>query len=121
MARTAARTLKRFRAGQADVSITFVGTARMRGLNRRFHGRDRVTDVLAFDLRRPAERRGAELIAEVVIAPDVAARTAATYGHTYAQELLTYVAHGLLHLLGFRDNTPRKRQRMNRLQAALIR
>ena len=92
----------------------------MRALNRRYHQRDRVTDVLAFDLRLAGQRRRATLIAEVIIAPAVAARTAAAYEHTYTEELLTYVAHGLLHVLGFRDDTTAGRARMSRWQRTLV-
>ena len=106
---------------EGECSLTFVGLARMRRLNRRYHHRDRVTDVLAFDLRLPAQRSRGMLMGDVVIAPAVAARQAARFGHTYAEELLTYVAHGLLHLLGFRDHTPAARARMGRLQRAFMR
>ena len=92
----------------------------MRALNRRYHRRDRVTDVLAFDLRLPAQCRRTIMIGELVIAPAVAAHAAQRYGHTYAEELLTYVAHGMLHLLGYRDATAGGRRRMDQLQQQLI-
>ena len=105
---------------RGEVSITFVGLARMRALNRRYHRRDGVTDVLAFDLRLPAQRSRRCLVGDVVVAPAVAARQAAHYGQTYTEELLTYVAHGVLHLLGFRDHTPADRARMERWQRTFV-
>ena len=117
---TAARALKRFRVTQGEVSVTFVGARRMRTLNRRYHHHDRVTDVLAFDLRLPTQRRRSMLIGDIIMAPAVAARTAARYGQTYAEELATYVAHGLLHLLGYRDHTLKDRRRMEQLQQQLV-
>ena len=100
--------------------MVFVGAARMRRLNRQYHRRDRVTDVLAFDLRLSAQCRRDTLIGDVIIAPAVAARTARRYGHTYTEELLTYVAHGLLHLLGFQDDSHRGRETMDRLQRLAV-
>ena len=121
VAATAVRILKRFRIQRGEFSITFVGAQRMQRLNHRYHHRDRLTDVLAFDLRLPAQRRGRVMVGEVIIAPAVAAREAAHYGQRYAEELLTYVAHGMLHLLGYRDGTPRERRRMEQLQNIFVR
>ena len=119
-ARLVARLLDRFRVREGEVSVAFVSAARMRALNRRYHHRDRATDVLAFDLRRPSQRRRRYLAGDVVIAPSVAARHAVRYGQTYTEELLTYVAHGLLHLLGFRDHTAAGRARMDRWQRMFV-
>ena len=116
----AARILRRFHVRRGELSVVFVGAARMRRINRQYHRRDRVTDVLAFDLRLSAQCRRDTLIGDVIIAPAVAARTARRYGHTYTEELLTYVAHGVLHLLGYRDGTVKERHRMERLQKVLV-
>ena len=116
----AARILKRFGVREGAVTLVFVDTSRMRALNRRFHGQDRATDVLAFDLRLPAQRRRARMLGDVIIAPEVGRRCAPQYGHTYGEELLTYAAHGLLHLLGYRDSAPQERQRMERLQTSFV-
>lgn len=83
----------------------------MRRLNRRHTGHRGLTDVLAFDLGDSWE---------IIVAPSLARRHAATYGQTTAQELMTYVVHGLLHLLGWRDHTRRAQQRMWRKQEQLM-
>ncbi|MGH7147523.1 MAG: rRNA maturation RNase YbeY, partial [Nitrospiraceae bacterium] len=38
-------------AASAELGILFVGDRRMRGLNRRYRGKDRTTDVLAFAMQ----------------------------------------------------------------------
>ncbi|OGW49034.1 MAG: rRNA maturation RNase YbeY, partial [Nitrospirae bacterium RBG_19FT_COMBO_58_9] len=45
----------------AELGILFVGDQRMRSLNRRYRGKDRTTDVLAFAMRdvHAGERQGA--------------------------------------------------------------
>ena len=116
----AARMLRRFGVRTGALSLVFVGTRRMRSLNRRYHHQDRVTDVLAFDLRSAVERHRRHLAGDVIIAPEVARRAAKRYGLTYTEELLTYVAHGMLHLLGYRDGTPRTRERMEQLQREFV-
>ncbi len=114
------RVLRRCAVQRGAVSLVFVGEQRMRWLNGRFHQRRRVTDVLAFDLRWPWQRQATFLLGDVIVAPAVAVRRAPTYRHSYRRELLTYVVHGVLHLLGYRDATPRQRQQMERLQRRIL-
>ncbi len=88
-----------------SVSIAFVTNAAIRRLNRKYLGHDRATDVLAFPL-------GTDLLGEVVISAEVAVAEAQKRGIPVEEELLRYVAHGLLHLLGYDDRRPRDRARM---------
>ena len=81
---------------QAQVSVSFVGPATMRALNRRHKGKDRPTDVLAFALRHA----GAPLVGDVYICPAVARQEAAHAGTTARRELVRLVLHGTLHVLG---------------------
>ena len=106
-------------AGAGEVTIALVSDARMRALNRRFRGIDRVTDVLSFPvagpavaLNRPAgqggRRPGATCrtgghprdLGDIVIATGRAARQARDVGHPVQIELQILALHGLLHLLG---------------------
>ncbi len=84
------------------VSVALVSDVRIRGLNRRFRGVDRATDVLSFPAAA-APGPGARLsgLGDIVIARGVAARQAAGAGHSTATELRVLALHGLLHLLGY--------------------
>ena len=81
------------RAGDAAVSVTFVSAGRMRGLNRRTFGRDRLTDVIAFGLPHAGALGG-----DVYVCPAAAARAPAPV--TLTEELVRLVVHGTLHVLG---------------------
>lgn len=91
----------------------------MRRLNRRFHGRDRGTDVLAFDLG-PAPADGVRS-ADIVVGVDRARSAARRLGVPVPEELVRYIVHGVLHLSGFSDATPAGRRRMRRRQEELVR
>ena len=80
----------------ADLSVTFLGPVTMRRLNRRYKGRDAVTDVIAFALPTPDER----LVGDVYVCAEVAARQARQHGVSRRQELIRLVIHGVLHVLG---------------------
>jgi probable rRNA maturation factor len=81
----------------ADVSVTFLGPARMRALNRDWKGHDYPTDVLCFTLREP----DGALTGDIYICPGVARAQARELGVKPREELVRLVVHGTLHLLGY--------------------
>lgn len=101
------------------VTLAFVDDAEMRALNARFRGMDRTTDVLSFGERFAAGERGSiaasRLVAsadgtielgDVVISGAQAARQARRRRWPLTSEVAFLAAHGMLHLLGFDDETP---------------
>ena len=90
--RLAGAVLKAEGAKLNALSITFVGPARMRTLNREHLGHDRPTDVLAF---------GMTLVGDVYVCPAVAVRDAKHFGSTPKDEVRRLVIHGILHVLGY--------------------
>jgi len=105
------RRLARRLLGTRDLSLAIVTDAEIRRLNRRFLGHDRATDVLSFRLDGgPSGKKG--FLGEVVVSADTAAREARRRRLPVDEELLRYVAHGILHLLGYDDRRPRDRARM---------
>ena len=104
------------RLGHVDVAV--VSSRRIAALNRRYLGRRGATDVLSFDLSDDAS--GAGLTAQIVVSGDLAARQGRSRGTGPQRELLLYVVHGLLHLLGYDDRTPRQAGRMRARQEELL-
>ncbi len=101
----------------AELSVALVGDAEMAELHKRFLGRRRATDVLAF----PYEKRGALVTGEIVVNAERAVREAAGRSHGGREELLLYVVHGMLHLLGYDDHTASDRRRMREREQAVLR
>jgi probable rRNA maturation factor len=115
----------------AEVQVAFISDAEMRALNKRFRRIDKTTDVLSFGEAIPARDRGAGAIAhingrraenggrfdagEIVISPDQASRQARRRGRPIREEVAFLAAHGMLHLLGFEDETPAGYREMLRL------
>jgi probable rRNA maturation factor len=96
---------------RAALTIYITTDAEMRKLNRQFHATDAPTDVLAF----PMDDGG-----DIAISYDTAKRQARDAGWRIADELDLLVTHGILHLLGYDDGTPRKRARMWQRQRAIL-
>ena len=113
------------RAGPATVSVTFVSSARMRGLNRRARAQDRVTDVIAF--RLPLDG-GLGLAGDIYVCPAAARRAALGFHIPEAEELTRLVVHGTLHVLGHdhpagptRERSPMWRRQERYVQALTAR
>lgn len=83
--------------GRGEVTVTFVGPAGMRVLNRVWKGHDRPTDVLSFTLRPP----GGGIAADVYICAALARAAARELGIAPAEEIARLVIHGTLHALGY--------------------
>jgi len=84
------------KAGAAAFSVTFMGKGRMRALNRRVFGRDRATDVIAFQLPLLTGAGG-----DVYLCPAVARSSAGALGVSPREELVRLLVHGTLHALGY--------------------
>jgi probable rRNA maturation factor len=108
------RRLARAIAGSRSVSIAFVTDPAIRKINRQFLNHDFATDVLSFPL-------GGDPWGELVISADYASREARAREIPVEEELLRYVAHGLLHLLGYDDHDPREKARMWKRQERELR
>ena len=85
-----------------EVSVLFCADGRMRGLNRRYRGKDKSTDVLAF----PANAaQAAGFLGDIVISVPYAGREARRRGETRAREIDRLLLHGFLHLMGYDHET----------------
>jgi probable rRNA maturation factor len=95
------RTLiRRYGVRQAAVTLSFVGDAAIRRLNRKFRKKDKPTDVLSF----PIMKRGPDghfHLGDIIISVPRAAAQAKDLGHSLRFELQFLTIHGFLHLLGF--------------------
>ena len=95
-------------ARASELSILLTDDAEMRGLNRRYRGRDTVTNVLSFaaagtvNEARPAFLTGAGrvLLGDVVLAYETVAGEAEAQGKTMLDHARHLVVHGTLHILG---------------------
>lgn len=110
--------LRAEKAGALDVSVSIVSDGEIARLNEEHLGHAGPTDVISFPLRERGDPD--PLLGEVVVSSDRARAEAKARGIASGEELLRYVVHGTLHLLGRDDATPRARERMRRRQEAIL-
>ena len=102
-------------AEPVELSIVVSGDETLRELNRAYRGQDKVTDVLSFgqdgdDLVLPPDMP--RLLGDVVVAYPRVVAQAARAGWSAADELGWLIVHGVLHLLGYDDETDEGRAEM---------
>jgi probable rRNA maturation factor len=101
-----------------EVTLAFVDDHAMRVLNHRYRGKDKTTDVLSFGEELPRGVRGRDAarrlapgpdgvveLGDVVVSGDQAARQARRRRWPLSSEVAFLAAHGVLHLLGYDDET----------------
>ena len=93
---------------RTEISVALVDDPTIHQLNRQYLDHDYATDVLSFLFQRDRD----SLEGEVIVSADTAASRAAEFGWTGAEELLLYVIHGALHLVGYDDGTSDERAKM---------
>jgi probable rRNA maturation factor len=120
--RTALKLLKKAGFQHKALSLLLVGDRRMRTLNRKFLNHDWTTDVITFSYleRQPLAEQSTEPLGEIIISLDTAKKMAAEFGHSPRYEFYFYLCHGLLHIAGYDDDTPRKRTAMLKKQEEIL-
>lgn len=85
-----------------ELSLSLVGDKAIQRLNRTWRQKDKPTDVLSFPADSlPRGTPGPQPVGDVVISLDTARRQAREMARSLEEELALYLAHGLLHLLGY--------------------
>jgi probable rRNA maturation factor len=132
-----------------QLTLLITSDETIRNLNKRFRNQDKPTDVLSFPLldkpivSAPADQlwmgsdvlHGEDLqtkqafvtpseitmhLGDIVISWPTVIRQATEVGHNPAHELLFLLSHGVLHLIGYDDQTETGYQAMMGIQQAVI-
>jgi probable rRNA maturation factor len=105
-----------------DVSLLFCSDEFIRGLNKRFRGRDEPTDVLSFPLggafTEDGERR--YTAGDIAISLETLEANSKAFNVDEDEELRRLLIHGILHLKGFDHATNAPDEEMLVLQERLL-
>jgi probable rRNA maturation factor len=110
----------------SDISLAIVNDKVIADLHETWLGIPGPTDVLSFNLSSPeyaqpshhGKRHG--IHGEIIASAETALREARVYSWSPEHELSYYLIHGLLHLVGYDDQTPSERISMRRKERSVM-
>ena len=86
----------------SELSILFVDDDEIRGLNKKYLGRDYPTDVISFSMREgDSPSLDENVLGDVVVSLDNAEEYAGKKGIPIEDEVIFLLIHGILHILGY--------------------
>ncbi len=90
------------------LNIIFCDDNYLHALNKKYLGHDTFTDVITFPLSEKKET----LEGDIFISIDRITENSSNFKATFDEELRRVMIHGVLHLLGYKDNTPTEKTRI---------
>ena len=115
---------------KSELGVSLVAAREMTLINETFLQHEGSTDVITFDYSAPEKRKAESgkrklLHGEIFICLNEAVSQSKKFKTTWQSEIVRYLIHGVLHLLGHDDHLATARRRMkheeNRLLAGLSR
>ena len=109
---------------EVELGIHLVGAKEMARVNWDFLQHTGSTDVITFDHHETPSRvtqHPSHIHGELFICVDDAVKQAKEFGTNWQSEVVRYIVHGILHLLGYDDLKPELRRVMKREENRLVR
>ena len=104
-----------------ELYISFVSPAKIRSLKNELFGLDIVTDVISVPIDTDdVDKNIPAVFGEIFICAETAARQAKEYLHSFQDEIALLIVHGLLHLIGYDDETEEQQKIMRREEKAAL-
>jgi probable rRNA maturation factor len=102
-----------------EMALEIISAPRMRSMNRRYRGKDKPTNVLAFPAA-PSPGVRPRPLGDVLICAAVLRREARAQGKSEEAHWAHLVVHGTLHLVGYDHEEVRDAARMERREVAVL-
>ena len=102
-----------FGYNQSELSIAFVDDVEIRNLNKQYLNHDYATDVISFVI----DVSETSILGQLIVSTDTAKRLADEIGAPMQHELMLYVIHGTLHLVGLDDTDDASAEKMRAAEA----
>ncbi len=97
-----------------EISLYFVGSEKIAALHHQFFNDPTTTDCITFPLDK-------EHLGEIFVCPQTAIEYAQKNDLDPYEETLLYIAHGILHLIGYDDIEPDQRRIMRKMEKRCMR
>jgi probable rRNA maturation factor len=99
-----------------DISIVFTDHTLMKRLHKEYFADASTTDVISF----PFSESNTQVEGEIYVNVEKAREQAIEFDISKKEELFRLITHGLLHLIGYRDDTQTNHELMHRKQEKIL-
>ncbi len=105
-----------------EISINLISEARIKTLNQKYRGKNKVTDVLSFPIdSKPMPRSAIIPLGDIFICLPFAKKQAKRENIDIEKKLSWLIIHGFLHLLGYdHDKSEKDRLEMEKLENKIL-
>lgn len=98
-----------------EINYIFCSDPKIIEVNRQYLGHDYYTDIITFDYTE-----GIRIAGDLFIGVETVASNTEQYSLDYQEEMLRILAHGVLHLCGFKDKQPEEEKQMREEEAKAL-
>jgi probable rRNA maturation factor len=107
----------KFSLKNAIINFAVVDDKEIVNINSKFLSKNKITDVISFDL---SDADGDNKVFDIAVNAQLAQRQAEIKKHSNQAELALYFLHGLLHQLGFDDLTTADAAKMHKAEDKIL-
>jgi rRNA maturation RNase YbeY len=108
--------IQKFEKEGGDISLIFCSDAYLLKVNQKYLNKDYLTDIITFDYSS-----GQLIAGDLFISAERVKDNAFSFNVPFESELLRVIVHGVLHLLGYRDQTPDEKNEMRKQEDKYLR
>lgn len=107
---------------KVEVSLNLVGETKIKELNKKYRGKNEVTDVLSFPLGESRLKKYAILpLGDIFICLSFAIQESKRQNISLGKELAWLTVHGFLHLLGYdHEKSAKDKKKMFQLESKIL-
>tara|TARA_Y100001970_G_C14253469_1_gene873444 strand:+ start:45 stop:488 length:444 start_codon:yes stop_codon:yes gene_type:complete len=100
-----------------EISVIFTSDIFVSDLKNRFFSENKWTDVIAFPLHNSEEKN---IEGEIYISMPTAKENAKKYNQSYEKEVARLIIHGVLHLIGYSDQSEKEKKIMSTYENSVL-
>ena len=110
------KTIERFGKLTGEINYIFVSDEELLKMNKTYLNHDYYTDIITFDNSENSDL----LDGDIFISTDRIKENSTTYGNGILEEYLRILGHGVLHLCGLKDKSPKDITKMREAEDQFI-
>ena len=108
--------IKKEKGQPGELNYIFCSDRHLLSLNQQYLRHDTLTDIITFDYSEGKE----DISGDIYISIDRVGENATRFKVPFEDELHRVMAHGVLHLLGYKDKTPADKALMRKKEEACL-